>query len=157
NPASAHQVGRRARQAAEQARETIAGLLDAGGAEVLFTSGATEANNLALFGLAGQPPGRILSSPIEHPSVAEPLVLLRKHGFAAENLQVDAEGVVRASSLEALLKEPVRLVTVMLANNETGALQPVAELVRGLDHSPLTTHHSPAFHTDAVQAVGKVP
>jgi cysteine desulfurase len=157
NPASAHQVGRRARQAAEQARETIAGLLDAGAAEVLFTSGATEANNLALFGLAGQPPARILTSPIEHPSVAQPLAQLQKHGFAVEKLQVDAEGVVRASSLEALRNEPVRLVTVMLANNETGAIQPVAELVRWLDHSPLATFHPPAFHCDGVQAVGKVP
>src|SRR5438128_10785048 len=73
NPASAHHIGRRARQALEDARERVAALLGADADEVVFTSGATEANNLALFGLAGNPPGHIIASPIEHPCVIEPL------------------------------------------------------------------------------------
>ena len=81
NPASAHQAGRQARQALEDARDTIAGLLDASADEVLFTSGATESNNLALFGLCGDPPGHLLASPIEHPSVSEPLRQLARSGF----------------------------------------------------------------------------
>src|SRR3954451_2687949 len=81
NPASAHAVGRRARQALEDARERVAALLDAFPDEVVFTSGATEANNLALFGLCGEPPGRIRASPIEHPSVVEPLRQLAGRGF----------------------------------------------------------------------------
>jgi cysteine desulfurase len=154
NPASAHRAGRRARQALEDARERVAALLGAHADEVIFTSGGTEANNLALFGLAGDPPGRLLASPIEHPSVTEPLLRLHERGFALDGLPVDAHGVVRLDALPDLLRPDTRLATVMLANNETGALQPVRELAH---HSPLTTHHSPLTHCDAVQAVGKTP
>src|SRR5437660_10451778 len=82
NPASAHAAGRRARRALEDAREQVAALLDAFPDEVVFTSGATESNNLAVFGLAGDPPGRLLASPVEHPSVAEPLRRVAAAGFA---------------------------------------------------------------------------
>src|SRR5688500_11352103 len=82
NPASAHQAGRRARRALEDAREKVAALLDAHPDEVVFTSGATEANNLALLGLPGDPPGRLLASPAEHPCVVEPLRQLAGRGFA---------------------------------------------------------------------------
>src|SRR5436853_5128707 len=81
NPASSHHAGRRARQALEDARERTASLLDAHADEVIFTSGATEANNLALFGLAGKPPGRLVSTPLEHPCVTEPLRRLAEAGF----------------------------------------------------------------------------
>lgn len=153
NPASAHQFGRRARQALETARETVAQLLGAEPDEVLFTSGATEGNNLAVFGLAGNPPGVILSSPIEHPSVAEPVAQLAKRGFQVSYLAVSGEGVVLHDSGEALSWSPSSrrdpsLTTLMLANNETGAIQPVAELARCAEG---------LFHCDAVQAVGKIP
>src|ERR671939_55755 len=82
NPASAHSAGRKARQALEDARERVAELLGAHPDEVVFTSGATEANNLALFGLAGDPPGRLVASPLEHPCVLEPLRRLEQLGFA---------------------------------------------------------------------------
>src|SRR5262249_37620938 len=95
NPASAHAAGRRARQVLEDAREQIAALLNCHANEVIFTSGATEGNNLALFGLAGDPPGRILASPIEHPSVSEPLAQLGARGFTVECLPVGPNGVVR--------------------------------------------------------------
>src|SRR5262245_59232796 len=92
NPASAHAAGRKARQALEDARERIASLLGASPDEVIFTSGATEANNLAIFGLAGSPPGHILASPIEHPCVMEPLRQLAGRGFEVQYLLVDQTG-----------------------------------------------------------------
>src|SRR5262249_25783168 len=143
NPASAHSAGRRARQALETARELVADRLGAFPDEVVFTSGATEANNLALLGLAGDPPGRLVASPAEHPCVTEPLRQLAARGFEVDYLPVDGEGIVRAGPLPP----DTRLVTVMLANHETGAVQPVAELAA----------KSPAFHCDAAQAVGKMP
>jgi cysteine desulfurase len=150
NPASAHTVGRHARKALEDARESVADLLGAYPHEVIFTSGATEANNLALFGLTGDPPAHLLASPIEHPSVAEPLRQLANAGFTLDYLPVNTWGIVEADSLTDLLTPPTRLVTVLLANHETGAIQPIGDLVRRLPHSTF-------FHCDATQAVGKIP
>src|SRR5713101_2434036 len=99
NPASAHHAGRRARQALEDAREQTAALLGAHPDEVLFTSGATEANNLALFGLAGDPPGHLIASPVEHPCIVEPLQQLARRGFTVDYLPVDASGIVRPEEL----------------------------------------------------------
>jgi len=164
NPSSQHQPGRRARRKLEDAREGLARLL---GADVsgmradrlIFTSGATEANNLALFGLAGSPPGRIIISSIEHPSVAGPAGELQRRGFELVRLRVNAAGVVDIDHLRELLaaddKEndapPTRLVSVMLASSETGVLQPVAELAEICRDAGVT------LHTDAVQVVGKLP
>ena len=150
NPASAHRPGRRARRAVEVAREQVAELLGACPDEVVFTSGATEANNLAIFGLVGDPPGHLLASSIEHPCVTEPLRHLQQRSFAVDWLPVDGSGVVRVEALAALLRPETRLVSVMLVNHETGSLQPVRELVRQLGGRI-------AFHCDAVQAVGKMP
>ncbi len=149
NPASAHQIGRRARRALEDARERTAALLNAHPDEVIFTSGATEANNLALFGLCGDPPAHLLSSSIEHPSVAEPLRQLAHAGFQVAYLPVDGTGVVRVESLDTHLRPDTRLISVMLANHETGSIQPVAALTERLAGR---AH----FHCDAVQAVGKM-
>ncbi|MFL5339275.1 MAG: cysteine desulfurase family protein, partial [Gemmataceae bacterium] len=144
NPASAHAAGRRARRALEDAREEIAALLGAFPDEVIFTSGATEANNLALFGLAGEPPGRILASPIEHPCVIEPLQQLAGRGFTVEWLPVTSDGIVEPVPPA---HDDTRLVAVMLANHEIGAIQPI---------SALSTQYSASFHCDAAQAVGKI-
>src|SRR5205823_1369198 len=111
NPASAHRAGRRARQALEEARERVAVLLGAHPEEVIFTSGGTEANNLALFGLVGDPPGHIVASPIEHPSVAEPLKRLQEIGFHVDLLPVDRSGIVQTEALAGLLRPETRLVT----------------------------------------------
>src|SRR5262249_7992207 len=144
NPASAHAAGRRARKALEDARERLASLLGAHPDEVAFTSGATEANNLALFGLAGDPPGLLLASPVDHPSVHEPLRQLAAAGFTLDFLPVDRQGVVATETLPE-----ARLAAVMLANHETGAIQPVRALAERLEgRAPL--------HCDAVQAAGKV-
>jgi cysteine desulfurase len=150
NPASSHQFGRRARQALEDAREQLATLLGAFPDEITFTSGATEANNLAIFGLAGAPPGHLLSSPIEHPCVAEPLRRLLASGFTLNCLPLDAAGITAIGALSQSLESDTRLVCVMLANHETGALQPVASLASSLDGPS-------ALHCDAAAAVGKIP
>lgn len=151
NPASAHAAGRKARQALETAREQVAACLGADPAEVLFTSGATEANNLALFGLARQPPGQVIISAVEHPSVSEPVAELRRRGFKVDVLPVNGAGVACVEALSALLGPATRLATVMLANNETGAIQPVAALTQECKGRDV------AFHCDAAQAAGKIP
>jgi cysteine desulfurase len=140
NPASAHSIGRKARQALEDARESIARCLNASPDEVIFTSGATEANNLAIFGLAGSPPGHILSSPIEHPCVLEPLKQLVARGFTVEFLPVARDGIATVDASRP------RLAALMLVNHETGAIQP---------YSTLGTEYS-VLHCDAAQAVGKI-
>jgi cysteine desulfurase len=149
NPASAHQVGRRARQALDNAREKIAALLDAHPDEVIFTSGATEANNLALFGLAGESPGLIACSLIEHPCVVEPVRELKRRGFPVDWLPVDANGKVRLEAIQA----DTRLVCVMAANHETGTIQPISDFGFRILDLP----SRPAWHCDAAQAVGKMP
>ncbi|HLW68342.1 MAG TPA: cysteine desulfurase family protein [Gemmataceae bacterium] len=149
NPASAHAAGRKVRQALEDAREKVAALLGAFPDEVIFTSGATEANNLAIFGLCGDPPGHILANPTEHPSVIEPLKRLVERGFDIEWLPVTSEGIIPAEAVQSRVRGDTRLICVMLANHETGAINPVAESVPAKPQA--------AVHCDAVQAVGKIP
>jgi cysteine desulfurase len=161
NPASQHGVGRRARQAIEEARDEIGRILGIRRAglqadRVIFTSGGTEANNLALLGItgcleSGRESGEIIVSVIEHPSVSEPAAMLEQLGWKVHRLPVDGDGVIRVERLDEFLSERTRLVSVMLANNETGVLQPVREVAqRCLEHGiPL--------HTDAAQVAGKLP
>jgi cysteine desulfurase len=149
NPASSHHAGRQARRALESARELTAAGLGADPDEVIFTSGATEANNLAIFGLAGVPPARLLASPIEHPCVLEPLQQLKKTGFDVGYLLVNADGTVQLANFEPILSPVPRLVALMLANHETGAVQPVAELAQVLTSGT-------SFHCDAAAAAGKI-
>jgi cysteine desulfurase len=156
NPASQHQAGRRARSVLEEAREGIAKILganvsDTHADQVIFTSGGTEANNLALRGLAGDRPGRVIISAIEHPSVVGAAEQLARQGFDVQRLRVSREGVVDVDHLRELLDQQMRVVSVMLGNNETGVLQPVAE-VAAVCHSG-----GVPVHTDAVQVVGKLP
>jgi cysteine desulfurase len=151
NPSSSHHAGRRARQALENARERTAALLDASPDEVVFTSGATEANNLAVFGLAGPPPGHLLVSSVEHPSVLEPARRLAESGFRLDLPPVDAGGAVGAASFTEMLRPDTRLAAVMLANHETGMLQPVADLAAQASECGVP------FHCDAAAAAGKIP
>lgn len=143
NAASAHWAGRRARRALEDARELAADRLGAFPDEVVFTSGATEANNLAVFGLAGEIPGHVIASPVEHPCVTEPLKILRHRGFTVDWLSVDFDGVVDTSAVAMLTRPDTQFVTVMRVNHETGVVQ------------PLPSTNIP-IHTDAAQAVGKM-
>ncbi len=161
NPSSQHQIGRRARQALEHAREEIGRILGArlAGREpdrVIFTSGGTEANNLALLGLAGlhevqAAPGEAIVSAIEHPSVAAAVEYLERRGWTIHRLGVTGDGVVDLGPLDRWLSERTRFVSVMLANNETGVLQPVAEIARRCMALGVP------LHTDAAQVVGKLP
>ena len=148
NPSSAHAFGRKARQALEDAREKIARLLEANPDELLFTSGATESNNLAIFGLVGSAPGHVLASPIEHPCVIEPVKQLAARGFEVEWLPVQSNGRVHPDAVTQRLRPDTRLVTMMLVNHETGARQPVEE-------SALAAR-SALVHCDAAQALAKV-
>ncbi|QEH31627.1 Cysteine desulfurase [Aquisphaera giovannonii] len=153
NAESRHAAGRRARRAWEDARESVARILGADPSEVIFTSGGTEANNLAIFGLARAElgPGHVVSSPIEHPAVAEPVAHLQADGFDVDRPEVDAEGLADARRMAECFGGRTRLATLMLANNETGAIQPVQEL------AGLAIPRGIPVHTDAVQAVGRIP
>jgi cysteine desulfurase len=161
NPSSLHAAGRAARRVVEESRETIARALGCRPGEVVFTSGGTESDNLALKGLfwarRGQDPRRtrILSSSVEHHAVLDPLHWLAEHEAAdVELLPVDALGRLDVDALRASIeRDPstVALVSVMWANNEVGTIQPVAEVVE------IAHEHAIPVHTDAVQAVGQVP
>jgi cysteine desulfurase len=153
NAESRHSFGRTARRGYESARETVAQILGADPPEVIFTSGGTEANNLAIFGLAGAElsPGHVISSPIEHPAIVEPVARLQAAGFVVNHLPVDGQGLVAVSQIAAALRTDTRFATLILANNETGAIQPVAEL------AALVAVKGIPVHTDAVQAVGRLP
>jgi cysteine desulfurase len=161
NASSLHASGRRARRVVEESRETIAQALDCRPSEVVFTSGGTEADNLAVKGvhwsrLAEDPRRvRILATAVEHHAVLDPLHWLETQaGATVELLGVDAAGRLDVAALEASIeRDPgsVALVSVMWANNEVGTLQPVADVVR------LAAAHGIPVHTDAVQAVGAVP
>lgn len=161
NPSSLHGSGRRARLAVDSAREQLARAVGAHASEVIFTSGGTEADNLAVKGLywqrRGQDPARtrVLLPGIEHHAVLETAEWLEAHEEAELGIiPVNAEGIVDLVQLEAMLTESapsVALVTVMWANNETGAVQPVAQI------GELCTRFDVPLHTDAVQALGSVP
>jgi cysteine desulfurase len=153
NAESRHAFGRSARRAWDEARESVAQILGADPAEVIFTSGGTEANNLAVFGLAGAEtsPGHVISSTIEHPAIAEPLARLEATGFAVDRLAVDGQGLVNAAEMAMAFQADTRFATLMLANNETGAVQPVQEL------AAQAASRGIPVHTDAVQAVGRIP
>ncbi len=156
NPASrAHAPGREAFTALEQARRRVASVIGATSpAEVVFTSGATEAANLALLGLAASPSLRIrrlVTQATEHRAVLEPAGVLERRGWEVRVLGVDGSGRIRLEELEAALREGPALVSLMLANNETGVVQPVEEAVR-LVHAA-----GGLIHCDAVQAPGRLP
>lgn len=155
NPSSQHAAGRAARQALEEARESI--LERCGGVvtrspsdRLIFTSGGTEANNLAVRGLCGRSPGRVVVSQVEHPSVLATAAHLSAAGFTVVQAPVSPEGVICLDSLAELLTPDTRLVSVMLANHETGVLQPIADVAR------MCRQRDIPLHTDAVQAIGKM-
>jgi cysteine desulfurase len=152
NPSSVHRYGRLTSGAVERAREQVAALVGAHAGQVIFTSGGTEANNLAVNGIAGgRSGGHIAISAIEHPSLLEPALALRGRGCEVDEIPVNADGVVDCAALTGILRQDTILVAVMLANNETGAVQPVAEVARYLANG------GAVLHTDASQAAGKIP
>jgi len=158
NPSSAHLHGQHARSAVEHARGFVAKLLNATAKEIVFTSGGTESDNLALTGilqpyLDAREPAHLITTQIEHHAVLYAAEALEKRGIEVTYLAPEANGLIGPATFEAALRPHTRLVSIMLANNETGAIQPIGKLAR------IAKARNPAlvFHTDAVQAAAKLP
>lgn len=154
NPSSTHALGRAAREAIEAARSHVASLLGAHADEVIFTSGATESNNLAILGVMLHfPPaigGHLVISRLEHPSVAEPAKFLERLGYDLTVVRCNRQGVVDPDVLAAALRPDTRLVSVQHANNEIGTIQPIRRIAR------VCRERNILLHTDAAQTVGKI-
>ena len=154
NPSSIHALGQEAQRLLEKSREQILNLFNLKHHEVIFTSGATEANNLAIKGYAFANKGRgnhIITTAIEHPSVLNTVKQLEKYGFEITILPVNEKGVIEVNSLKAAIKDNTILVSIMSVNNETGAINPIKEVGKILKEYPKI-----AFHVDMTQAIGKI-
>jgi len=154
NASSLHRSGREAKEALEDSREKVAALLGARAEEIIFTSGGTESDNLALKGIArkNRKLGKhIITTQIEHPAILETCRALEKDGFEVTYLPVTGEGLVELSTLEAAIRPDTILISVMHANNEVGTIQPLEEIGR------LAAERDIYLHSDAVQSVGKIP
>ena len=153
NPSSSHAYGQRAHAAVDTARAEVATLIGAQAAEIVFTGNATEANNLALLGVARALPNKrhMIVSAVEHPAVMQPALLLRELGWEVDVVPVDTTGRVDSAAIAAALRPDTALVSVMLANNEVGTLQPIADI------AALARANGSLTHTDAAQAAGKLP
>jgi len=155
NPSSVHHFGQRAKALLDEARASVAALLGADPTEVVFTGGGTESDNFAIRGAAEamEAAGRrhLIASSIEHEAVLNTLKALARRGWRTTLLPVDQRGVVSAEALRAAITDDTALVSIMCANNEVGTIQPVAQLAE------IAHERGALFHTDAVQAAGKVP
>ncbi|MBC8376474.1 MAG: cysteine desulfurase [FCB group bacterium] len=154
NASSNHSLGKYNRQAIDFAREQVAGLLGCQPEEIIFTSGGSESNNMALKGIASSRSSQgqhIIVSQVEHPAILNVVQYLQRGGFRITYLPVDGQGVVRADDLEEIITSKTILVSVMHANNEIGSIQPINELAE-IAHAA-----GAVFHTDAAQSVGKIP
>lgn len=152
NPSSSHVFGVACRAGIEQARERVAGLLGCEASEIIFTSGATESNNMVIKGVATASPrgSHIITTKIEHPAVLEPCRYLEKQGYSVTYLPVDQYGAVNHHELSKAITPKTVLITIMHSNNEVGTIQPIAEFSR------IAASRGVLFHTDAAQSVGKV-
>jgi cysteine desulfurase len=152
NPSSSHGFGVACRAGIEQARERVAGLLGCEASEIIFTSGATESNNMVIKGVAATSPkgSHIITTKIEHPAVLEPCRYLEKRGYPVTYLPVDQYGAVNPHELAKAITPETVLITIMHSNNEVGTMQPLAEFSR------IAASRGVLFHTDAAQSVGKV-
>lgn len=149
-----YSIGREAREAVEEAREKVADLIGAAPEEVFFTSGGTECDNWAIFGVAAAKAAKgkhIITSKIEHHAVLEPYHFLEKQGYSATYLGVDANGFVDVDELESAITDETVLISIMHANNEMGTIEPVEEIGR------IARDRKIHFHTDTVQTVGHIP
>lgn len=152
NPSSMHGTGRIARKALDDARRVFARSINANDPEIIFTSGGTEADNLAIFGTAAKKPGgHIITSAVEHHAVLHACEKLEREGYRVTYLPVDENGLVRAEDVKNALASDTILVTIMLGNNEVGTVQPIEEI------GQLLKDTDAVFHTDAVQAYGVLP
>lgn len=154
NPSSSHWYGITPKKAVEQARHQVAGLMNCLAEEVIFTSGGTESNNHAIKGAARALKAKghhIVTSTIEHPAVLEVCRYLEQEGFETTYVNCDSQGIVNPDSVAQALRPDTVLVSIMLANNEVGTIQPVAEIAR------MARQRGIVMHTDAAQALGKIP
>lgn len=155
NPSSSHALGRACHEAVEDARARVANMLGADRSEIVFTSSGSEANNLAIKGLAWkkspQGMGHLVISAIEHPAVTEPVRFLERWGYDVTVVSVTDQGIVPPAAVEAALRPDTMLVSVMLANNEIGTIQPLRDIVARCRERGVPVH------SDAAQAVGKIP
>lgn len=162
NPSALYKIGQEAKEAMEKARAQVAKIVGARAEEIIFTSGGTEADNLAIFGVAyinerqgnhinGKQGNHIITSAIEHHAVLESLHFLEKRGFEVTYLPVSKDGLVDPSNVKEAITNRTILISVMTANNETGTIQPIKEIGR------IAREYQIYFHTDAVQAVGAIP
>jgi cysteine desulfurase len=154
NSSSIHSFGREAKIALEDARKKVADLLNADPSEIIFTSGGTESDNLAIKGVSmykGKMKGHIITTKIEHHAVLEPCDWLKRFGFEVTQIPVDSEGIVDAGDIERAARNDTVLISVMMANNEIGTIQPTKEIGK------MARSKGIPFHTDAVQAIGKMP
>jgi cysteine desulfurase len=150
NASSIHHHGQETRAAVDRARESVAGLLDGRASEIVFTSGGTEADNLAIFGIARQG-DHVITSTIEHHAVLNACRHLEAQGCEVTYVPVDGRGLVDPADVKRAIRPNTKLITIMFANNETGVLEPVAEIGK------IAAEADIYFHTDAVQAAGKIP
>lgn len=154
NPSSIHSFGRETRSVIDRAREKVAELIGARDQEIIFTSGGSESDNLALLGMAFalKNKGRhIITSSIEHHAVYDTCKFLKSSGFEVTYLPVDSDGIVRVDEFKRVLRDDTILVSIMHANNEVGVIQPIQEI------GEITKEKGILFHTDAVQTVGNIP
>ena len=152
NPSSIHSFGRTVRVQLDEAREKVAGLIGAQSSEIIFTSGGTEANNLALLGMSLKDTNKnIITSKIEHPSILNPCRQLEQQGVEVFYLGVDCDGRIDINELDAKLTESTALISLQHANSETGVLQDIKRV------SEIAKNKGIPFHTDAVQSIAKVP
>ena len=154
NPSSLYTIGRRAKRAVEQAREKVANLINCSKNEIYFTAGGSESDNMALKGFAYAHKSKgnhIITTKIEHPAVIDSCKTLEKQGFEVTYLNVDKDGFVDLSELANSIKENTILISVMMANNEIGTIEPIEEI------SKIAKKKNIIFHVDAVQAVGNIP
>lgn len=154
NPSSLHWAGQQAKQAIDEGRQQVADLFHASPDEITFTASGTESDNMVLIGVAAQYKPQdchIITSSFEHPAILETCKHLQKLGYEISYLPVTPEGIVDPETLKQAFQPNTRLVSVMAANNVVGTLQPISELAR------IAKEHGVLFHTDAVQAVGKIP
>ena len=153
NPSSSHSFGVECRAAIEQARERVANILGCEASEIVFTSGATESNNMVIKGIAkAAGKGRhFITSQIEHPAVLEPCCHIDRYGYRVTYLPVDKHGLVDPDALSRAITQDTALVTIMHSNNEVGTIQDIKALAQ------IAAAHGVPFHTDAAQSVGKVP
>lgn len=154
NPSSGHGPGVRAKNAVEESRGKVAGLLGCDPEEIVFTSGGSESNNFVIKGVAHTFKGKgnhIITSQIEHPAVLNPCKYLESTGCRVTYVPVDEYGIVRVEDIEKAMTDETILVTIMHANNETGSIQPIAEIAKWCRKRDVL------LHTDAAQSVGKIP